>query len=50
MAKNTGFWLSLKNEHCKSKQRIPFNYSKIEETISPKVLKLIGDWILKYGK
>jgi len=25
----------------------PAEYAKIEETISPKALKVIGDWILK---
>lgn len=29
----------------RNKEGIPFNYGKIEETISPKVLKLIEDWV-----
>ena len=31
-----------------NKQNIPFQYGKIEETISPRVLKLISGWILKH--
>ncbi len=31
-------------QHCKT--GLPTEYSTIEETISPEVLKIIGDWIL----
>jgi fermentation-respiration switch protein FrsA (DUF1100 family) len=31
-----------------NKESIPFNYGRIEETLSPEVLGLISDWILKH--